>query len=134
MLTTMINKKKMTMDDLATKMDIDSAINKLGEKFSMKMDTAIDKLAINTDNAIGKLAIMIQKGFMDVNKKIADLRNELDVRITSLEKDMKGMHGNFDMVFQQLKEIRAEVKRVDTTADVVDLQIRVTKLEEKVRN
>ncbi len=43
------------------------------------------------------------------------------------------MHQNFDMVFQQLKEIRGEIKEVDTRADVVDLQLRVAKLEKKIK-
>jgi uncharacterized protein (UPF0335 family) len=56
----------------------------------------------------------------------------LTERVTVLEKEMKGMHGNFDFVFQQLKEIREEIKETGTHADVVDLQLRVSKLEKKV--
>jgi predicted nucleic acid-binding Zn-ribbon protein len=80
---------------------------------------------------IDDLAIMIQDGFMATAKQ-EDLL-ALTERVATLEKEMKGMHGNFDMVFQQLKEIRNEIKEVDTRADVVDLQIRVSKLEKKIK-
>lgn len=111
MLIRMIKKKQITMDDLPTKVDMTNAI----------------------DNAVGKLAIMIQKGFTDVNGRINGSKEELGARITNLEKEMKGMHGNFDIIFQQFKEIREEMKEADTRADVVDLQVRVTKLEKKIK-
>lgn len=77
------------------------------------------------------LATMVQQGFMETAKQV-DL-SALTERVGGLEKEMKGMHGNFDMVFQQLKEIRDEIKEADTRADVVALQIRVAKLEKKVK-
>ena len=43
------------------------------------------------------------------------------------------MHQNFDAMFQELKAIREEIKEIDTCADVVDLQVRVAKLEKKVQ-
>ena len=129
----MINKKQtkkaMTIEDLARKVDIRI------EDLAVKMDTRIDDLAVRIDTKIdasmGNLAIKIQEGFMATAKQ-EDLLALTD-RVTALEKDVKGMHGNFDMVFQQLKEIRDEMKEADTRTDVVDLQLRVAKLEKKVR-
>lgn len=116
----------MTIEDLARRMD--AAIGNLPTKMEMGS-------AINT--AVGNLAIIVQKEFVEVNKIIRGLNDEINGlpgRITALEKEMKGMYGNFDMVFQQLKEIRDQLKDVDSPADVVDLQIRVGKLEKKVKD
>jgi uncharacterized protein (UPF0335 family) len=57
----------------------------------------------------------------------------LTERVVILEKEMKGMHQNFDAVFQQLKEIKDAMKEADTSADVIDLQLRVSKLEKKIK-
>lgn len=123
MLIVMIKKKKMTIEDLAVKIS----------ELPTKMD-----VATIVDNAVGNLAIMVQEGFMETAKQV-DLLS-LTERVTLIEehlnghdKEFRGMHGNFDMVFQQLKEIRNELKEADTRADVVDLQIRVSKLEKKVK-
>ena len=107
-------KKKMTIEDLAVKIDA----------IDVKIDTKID-------TSIGGLAIKIQEGFMATAKQ-EDLL-ALTERVVVLEKEMKGMHGNFNMVFQQLKEIKDEMKEADTRADVVDLQLRVAKLEKKIK-
>jgi hypothetical protein len=84
--------------------------------------------------SIGDLAIKVQEGFMDIGKTIDETRSELAERITGLEKEMRGMHGNFDMIFQKFIEIRKQLEEVDSRSDVVDLQIRVAKLEKKVRS
>ena len=148
MLNVMIKKPK-TIEDIIKKIDsvavgTATAIEGLGTKMdglAGRVDDVVgrmDGLAIGIDakidTSIGNLAIIVEQGFIDVNKTIEGLRNELSERITILEKEMRGMHGNFDMVFQQLREIRNEIKEVDTRADVVDLQIRISKLEKKVGN
>ena len=74
---------------------------------------------------------MVQEGFLETAKQV-DLLS-LTERVVALEKEMRGMHGNFDMVFQRLKEIKNELKEADTRGDVVDLQLRVSKLEKKVK-
>jgi hypothetical protein len=108
------------MDGLATKADVDRKIGDLAKKIDTKIDTSI-----------GDLAIKIQKGFMATAKQ-EDLF-ALTERVVILEKEMKGMHQNFDAVFQQLKEIKDAMKEADTSADVIDLQLRVSKLEKKIK-
>jgi len=116
------------MDDLAVKMDGLATKEMLGDAV-MKIDSEIDE---KVHTAVGRLAIMVEEGFAATAKQ-EDLL-ALTERVTVLEKEMKGMHGNFDMVFQQLKEIRIEIKEGDARADVVDLQLRVAKLERKVKS
>ena len=110
--------KKMMIEDLAVKID--------GLATRAEVNAKIDA-------SVGDLAIMVQDGFADIGKTIDEIRSELAERITGLEKEMRGMHQNFDMVFQKFIEIRKQLEEADSRGDVIDLQIRVAKLEKKVR-
>jgi len=74
---------------------------------------------------IEKLALMTQKGFEGVARDI----EALDVRLTKFEKYVEN---RFDAIAQELKDVRKAMAQADTRADVVDLQLRVSKLEKKV--
>ena len=80
------------------------------------------------------LARLVNAGFINIKKRIATKEDlsELMHRIEGLEKEMRGMHQNFDTVFIELREIRREIKENNTSVDVTKLQIRVSKLEKKV--
>ncbi|HUC01585.1 MAG TPA: hypothetical protein VMA75_01640 [Candidatus Paceibacterota bacterium] len=124
----MIKKKKMTIEDLAVK--IDDVQTKMGG-----LATHVDE---KIDESVGNLAIMVQKGFAETAKQedllaLTDRVKLIEERLDGHDKEFRGMHQNFDMIFQELKAIRQEMKEADTRADVVDLQLRVAKLEKKIR-
>jgi hypothetical protein len=54
---------------------------------------------------------------------------DLAHRVDGIEKELRGMHQNFDAIFIELREIRNQINEIDTRADVVDLEIRVAKIE-----
>jgi len=130
MIVDMIKKKKMTIEDLAVK--IDGVQTKMGGLATQKnVDAKIDK-------SIGDLATMVQEGFAETAKQedllaLTDRVKSIEERLDGHDKEFRGMHQNFDMIFQELKAIREEMKEADTRADVVDLQLRVSKLEKKIR-
>lgn len=82
---------------------------------------------------IGDLAILINKSFIVMESRMAKQEDlvTLAERVGGPEKEIRGMHGNFDMVFQQLKKIGEEIREADTRVNVVNLQIRVGKLEKR---
>jgi len=79
-----------------------------------------------------KMAMMIQKGFDGVTHDI----EALDQRVTALEihlsKFEKYVEDCFDTTTQELKDIRKQIKQADTRAEVVDLELRVGKIEKKL--
>jgi len=80
---------------------------------------------------IGDLAILINKSFVGIESRMAKQEDllELTRRVDKLEKYAEN---RFDDLARELREIRHEIKEVDTRADVVDLQLRVNKLEKKM--
>lgn len=105
----------------------------------MSMKTTKEKKKRMT---LDKLAIMIQEGFMASANQMAKQEHLLaltervkliEERLDGHDKEFKGIHDKLDATFSELKEIRKEIKEADSRADVVDLQIRVTKLEKKVK-
>jgi hypothetical protein len=85
---------------------------------------------------LDKLAIMIQEGFMATAKDLIALTERVTLveeRLNAHDKEFNNMHGKMDAIFLELKEIRKEIKEADTRGDVADLQIRVSKLEKKVK-
>lgn len=75
------------------------------------------------------LAIMVQKGFLETAKQ-SDLI-ELEKRVDALE---KRMDYRFDMIVQELKDIRGRLKETDANAaDILNLQLRIDKIEKKLK-
>ncbi len=58
--------------------------------------------------------------------------DKIEKRLDMHNEEFKAIHKKFDIVFAELKEIRKQFNKVDTRAEVLDLQVRVTKLERKV--
>jgi hypothetical protein len=86
-------------------------------------------------DAMENLTHMINASFQALEDRMAtklDLA-ALTERVGGLEKSIMGMHDYFTAIFAELREIREEIKTIDTRAEVADLQIRVTVLEDKVR-
>lgn len=131
MLMDMIKKPKTIddvlekLDELATRVEVDAKLSNLPTRD--EMDAKIDATA-------GDLAIMIEEGFAVVAKQ--DDLLMLTERVVGLEKDMKGMHDNFAVVFGDLKNIRNRLDRIeksDTSIDVINLDLRVRKLEKRAK-
>jgi hypothetical protein len=87
------------------------------------------------------LTILINKGFQGVESRMATKEDllaltarvrKIEQRLNGHDREFKDIHKNFDIVFAELKDIRRQLNRVDTCAEVLDLQVRVTKLERKV--
>lgn len=96
------------------------------------INEAIDGLVRTIDNSFVALESRLESR-MDGLAQQKDLL-ALTERVGGLEKDMKGMEGNFHIVFGELKMIRERLGRIeknDLTADVVNLDLRVKKLEKK---
>jgi hypothetical protein len=85
---------------------------------------------------IDDLAVLINKSFEGVESRMAKHEDliVLAERVSGLEKEIKGLHGNFDIVFGELKAIRERLDRIeknDFQPDVISLDLRVKKLEKK---
>jgi hypothetical protein len=88
------------------------------------------------NEAIDGLAATINKNFEGLESRMATREDlaALTQRVVGLEKDMKGMHDNFHIVFAELKGIRDRLDRIeknDVTPNIVNLDLRVKKLEKK---
>jgi len=56
----------------------------------------------------------------------------IEERLAGYDKEFGGIHSNFDIVFTELKSIRERLDRIeknDTSAEVINLDLRVKKLE-----
>jgi len=73
-----------------------------------------------------KLAQMVERGFAETALR-GDI-HKLEERIGALEKSVE--YG-FDRVDEAIKSIREELKRIDQTVEVYDLEVRVGRLERK---
>ena len=119
---------------MPTRAELDAKIDPLATRD--ELDAKIDPLATRAnvdakiDTAVGNFAIMVEKGFASMGKTIEDLRSELTVRMDKMEKYMED---RFDATFHEFQEVKDRIKEIDVRADVVDLQLRVAKLEKKVR-
>jgi glutathione S-transferase len=83
----------------------------------------MDKMTLDT------LAIMVQNGFLETAKQSNLLA--LEKRVDALE---KRMDYRFDMIAQELKDIRSRLKGADIhAADILDLQLRVDNIEKKMK-
>ena len=103
-----------------------------------------DTLRVALSEFGDSLAVLINKSFQEMESWVAKQEDLLALtdRVSKMEKrfekhsvdsdrEFKAIHKNFDIVFSELKDIRKQLNRVDTRADVLDLQIRVGKLERK---
>jgi hypothetical protein len=93
-------------------------------------------------DAMDDLAALINEGFQGMELRMAKQEDLLALtkRIEKIERyldnhgrEFKTIHKNSDVVFTELGEIRKQLNRVDARADVLDLQIRVSKLERKAK-
>lgn len=99
---------------------------------------------------LDRLARMIQKRFLDIDKKFLDVDNKflgIDNKLAGMaqQKDLlaltervdrleKRMECGFEMVAQELKDIRSQLKKVDIhDSDILDLQLRMDKIEKRLK-
>jgi hypothetical protein len=87
-------------------------------------------LSLHVDEKIDQLARITNAGFKAVATKtqVAGLEG----RLNSVEKRLIAQGDFFDAIFMELREIRRELRGVDSRADVVDLQVRVSAIEDSV--
>lgn len=83
---------------------------------------------------IDHLARLVNAGFLEMEKRTAKQEDLLVLiqRVENIEKDLRVADNKFDAVFLELREIRNQIKEIDTRADVMTLEIRVGKLEKKL--
>lgn len=120
---------------LHTKID-DLAIN-----MKMRMDTLVtrDEMNVKIDASVGGLAIMVEKGFAEAAQDLSALTERVGIIETIVkghDKEFINIHGDFNMVIQELKTIRNrldQIEKYDAGVDVIDLDLRVRKLEKKAR-
>ncbi len=84
-------------------------------------------------DTIDDLARMINAGFETTATK-TELNERMDAveqRLDGMDSRINGMDDKFDAIFAELRHIREDMESMDSRIDVVDLQIRVSALEEK---
>ena len=94
--------------------------------------------------AMGEFAVIVNKSFVGVESRMGRIESrmgsvestmakqeDLLALIKRLDKFEKYTENRFDDVYRELKNIREDIKRIDARAEILDLQIRVTKLEKK---
>ena len=91
-------------------------------------------------DAVDGLAALINKSFQEMELRMAKQEDllaltarvsKIEQRLDGHDREFKDIHKNFDIVFGELKEIRRDLNKIDTRPEVLDLQVRVTKLERK---
>jgi hypothetical protein len=120
---------------LHTKID-DLAIN-----MKMRMDTLVtrDEMNVKIDASVGGLAIMVEKGFAEAAQDLSALTERVGIIETIVkghDKEFINIHGDFNMVIQELKAIRNRLDRrekCDNSIDIINLDLRVRKLEKRTK-
>jgi predicted nucleic acid-binding Zn-ribbon protein len=89
---------------------------------------------------IDELAVMINKSFEAVESRIG----KIEARLTAVESRLDGIEGQmksfkkyaaerFDSISREFKEVKLQIKAADTRAAVVDVEVRVDKLEREMK-
>jgi hypothetical protein len=86
-------------------------------------------------DAFCEFAAIINKSFEGIESRMAKQEDLLSLtdRVEKVERHLDEHDQKFDAIFYEIKEIRREIQEVDTRAEVIDLQIRVGKLERKAK-
>jgi hypothetical protein len=130
MLMGMIKKSK-TIEDVFEKLD----------KVDAKTDTLATREEMNAkiDTSVSGLAIMIEKGFAETAQDLSRLTkrvNAVETIVKGHDKELINIHGDFDMVVQELKAIRNrldQIEKNDGSIDVINLDLRVRTLEKRAK-
>lgn len=80
------------------------------------------------DIAIDDLAVLIQKGFLELKSEISDIKNELKSEISDTKKELKSDIGKLD---KRLGNIEANLNKKVDKVDHNTLSYRIEKLEKK---
>ncbi len=115
-LATLINKSFQAMESRMGKMEAD--MGTMGTRMGT-IEVRMGKMESGMAKQEDLLALVARVG-------------EIERRLDGHDMRFKDIQENFDVVFAELKDIRRQLNRADTRAEVLDLQIRVTKLERKV--
>ena len=131
--------KIMLMDMIKTKKDDNEVVTKGWFREAFR-------------EGIDELAILINKSFVGVESRMGQMESHmakqedllaLTERVKAIEitvyrhdKELMNIHGDFNMVIQELKSIRArldQMEKSDNSIDVVNLDLRVRKLEKRAK-
>jgi hypothetical protein len=94
---------------------------------------------------IDELAMLINKSFIGMESRmakqddllaLAERVKAIEETVSGHDKEFMGIHDNFSVVFGELKSIRERLDRIeknDLRPEVIDLDLRVRKLEKKAR-
>lgn len=88
---------------------------------------------------IDELAVMINKSFEGIELRMAKQEDllALTARVDHIEKRGGGfkkyVEGRFDELFRDIKDIKNQIKAVDTRAEVVNLEFRVDTIERELK-
>jgi hypothetical protein len=124
-------KKSKTIEDVFEKLD----------KVDAKTDTLATREEMNAkiDTSVSGLAIMIEKGFAETAQDLSRLTkrvNAVETIVKGHDKELINIHGDFDMVVQELKAIRNrldQIEKNDGSIDVINLDLRVRTLEKRAK-
>ena len=130
MLMGMIKKSK-TIEEVFEKLD----------KVDAKTDTLATREEMNAkiDTSVSGLAIMVEKGFAETAQDLSRLTervNAVETIVKGHDKELINIHGDFDMVVQELKAIRNrldQIEKNDGSIDVINLDLRVRTLEKRAK-
>ena len=73
-----------------------------------------------------------QEDLLALSARVDKIEKRFEKYVDDNDGEFKAIHKKFDIVFAELKEIRKQLNKVDTRAEVLDLQVRLGKLEGKI--
>jgi chromosome segregation ATPase len=98
-----------------------------------KKITTIDELAVMTNKSFEAVEAQIAKGQEQITAHTARLETRMDKFEKYVEGRFDGMENRFDDISRELKEGKNRIKEVDTREAVVNLEVRVDKIERELK-
>lgn len=131
------------METLATRDEMNAKINNLATRDEMGVKLGNlptrDEMNAKIDASVGGLAIMVEKGFAETAQDLSALTERIEtieIIVKGHDKEFINIHGDFNMVVQELKIIRNRLDRIeknDASVDVINLDLRVRTLEKRAK-
>ena len=82
---------------------------------------------------IDVLAVMIQRGFLDIKddikNEISSVRKEMDSRFNKVDRDISYIHNHLGLIEREIADIKEKLDKVVYRHELEALQARVEKLE-----
>ena len=87
---------------------------------------------MNKKITLDVLAVMIQKGFLDLARQISSLKERMQMLTLHIDALEERTENGFYNVTQELQQIRQLIKKVDTREKIAALEVRVDAIEKKI--